>query len=406
MPASIRSLAPAPSSAGGGASPGRPAASSGTSRAASARSASAGPPASNAGLALGARPQQADDRGVGQPLLVLVASRRRDPRPAGPGVGRELVHQPRLADPGLAADHREAPAAGRQPVGLAQRAALRLAADQGQLRRGGGGGGDRRGRRRGRGRQLALADGAVQRRRLGQGRHAELPVEGAHALAVLGQRRGAVAAQGVEADELAVGGLLQRVQAQAPARVPDGRREAARLREPLDEAVERGGQLAAQRIGLERLPVVEVRAVAQREAREEVVAVDGDGLLQRLGGGPRIGDARAEAVEVDVDRRAAEQGDPLPRGLQRLVADRSPQRRQGAPQRPAGVALVVLGPQQRRERVARAGAAGQRQVGQEGDGLARVDLDGPPVDLDLRRPQEGDGQRGHRATISRRRILP
>ena len=97
-----------------------------------------------------------------------------------------------------------------------------------------------------------------------------------------------------------------------------------------------------------------------------------------------VDDIAAQARLVE-PQQAARCRQPVP-------AERSACDRQGAPQGGAGVRLVVLGPEQRGERVARLRLAGHRQVGEQRDGLARIGLDGDSVDLDDRRAQQSQGE--------------
>ena len=90
----------------------------------------------------------------------------------------------------------------------------------------------------------------------------------------------------------------------------------------------------------------------------------------------------ADAKGVDVERRRDEADgivvadEHAPVG----VAKRGPERRQGLPQVRAGALVAHLAPQQRGELLARLGAVRvQGQVGEQGSGLLRADLDRLPI---------------------------
>ena len=201
--------------------------------------------------------QRGDERAVGERRLLLVGAAAQQRRAALAGVRDQLLGEPGLADAGLALEHGD-PSVGADPaVQLDQRAPVVLATDErrGARRRLRG---RRGGVRRGRALERALADRLVEPRRLGQRRHAELARERAHALPVLAERRGAVAAAGVEPDQRPVGGLVERVELEPAAREGE---VAGRL----DVPREHGRELAPQRVGLAALPVLEGRA--RRAAR-------------------------------------------------------------------------------------------------------------------------------------------
>jgi hypothetical protein len=78
----------------------------------------------------------------------------------------------------------------------------------------------------------------------------------------------------------------------------------------------------------------------------------------------------------------------LPVYVQPTLRTRLPQRREGSTQGGAGAALVVLRPEQTRERVSGMALSGYGQVGGEGYGLSRVDLDRHTFMLDARRTEQ------------------
>ena len=217
-------------------------------------------------------------------------------------------------------------------------------------------------------------------------------------VAVLRQRSGAVAGRGQQPDEAHAGRLVERLEVDPAARVADRRRVVARGGLEVGEPVQRGRQLAAQAVGLQPLPVVEGRAVAQPEALEEVAAAQGDGPLELRARGVARGQ-RAEAADVEVERRRVRQGDAVPRRLQVLVADGLAQGRERPAQRPARVGGVVVGPQQLGQGVAGVGALGQREVGEQCRRLAGVERHRRAVAHHAGRAEQRDGQR-HRGRAS------
>ena len=87
-----------------------------------------------------------------------------------------------------------------------------------------------------------------------------------------------------------MGELVQGVERQPPARVNDGPLERALGRERRNEALERLGQLAPERIGRKELPVVKAGAFAQGEAGQEIATIEVHRLLQRPdAAGTRLG---------------------------------------------------------------------------------------------------------------------
>ena len=154
------------------------------------------------------------------------------------------------------------------------------------------------------------------------------------------------------------------------------------MREPLEGA----GELLPERVGLGGLPLVELHAVAEGEARKEVHAVN----VHRLGETARS-EERAEPVHVAVEGISVE-GHAQPVAGEVLAAERRPQRGQRPPQRAARPLVVRVGPEQRGEPVAPLGVPGHGEVRQERDRLARVGLDRPSVALDTRRAEEKHAQ--------------
>ena len=164
--------------------------------------------------------------------------------------------------------------------------------------------------------ERAVIDRAIERSRLLERCHAELPAERPHARAVLLERSGAITAPCVKADQLAVGGLSQRVEREHAARMRNRSGELAASRELPDQALEHRGQLRAESVGRLRLPVVELRAVPQREALQERA------LEERLRGAQRrvVGRQLAKALDVERQRRASPEQDADRRPLRSISA--------------------------------------------------------------------------------------
>ena len=225
-------------------------------------------------------------------------------------------------------------------------------------------------------------------------------MQGADALAVLRERRSPLAARAVELDQPSMRRLVQRLERQPAAGVLDRADVAPAGAEPLGEPVEDAPQLARERSGLQRLPVVERSAVAEPEARKEDAALQGRGLLE-LG---QVFAAREPAKLVDVEENAL----PLERDRvacdgEPAAAERRAQRRERPPQRRAGPVGRVLRPQELRQHVAPVPSLLHREIGEERGCLARVDRQRNAVAERLRRPQERQPQRRVAHRSDRRR---
>ena len=181
----------------------------------------------------------------------------------------ELVGEPCLPDPCLAVEHREPPLVSDPRVRVEQRRELAVAADE---RMSPGARARARVARLGRGR-AALANGVVGVGGLLGRRDAELAMEDPDAVAVLRERRGALAARAVERDQSSVRGLVERVEGETPSRMLDRSQRVAAGSAAVGEPVEDAAELPCERCGAERLPVVEDAAVAEPESREERAAV-------------------------------------------------------------------------------------------------------------------------------------
>ena len=177
--------------------------------------------------------------------------------------------------------------------------------------------------------------------------------------------------------------FVERIEREPPAGIRDCAYRVALL---MGEPLERAPELLPERLGLGRLPLVELHAVAEGEAREEVRAVD----VHRLGETAR-GEKRAKALHVAVDPVAIERhAQPIGRDV--LAAERGPERRERPAQCAARPLVIRVRPEQPGEPVAPLGVAGYGEVRKERDRLARVGLDRLSVALDTRRAEEEHAQ--------------
>ena len=222
----------------------------------------------------------------------------------------------------------------------------------------------------------------------------------ADALAVLRERGSPLTARAVELDQPPVRGLVERIECEPAARVLDRARMAAPRAEALGEAVEHGTELARERARLQRLPVVERRAVAQAEAGEEGSSLQRRGLLE-VG---EVVSAGQPAEVVDVERHAVPlQGDRIACDGEPAAVERRAERRERPPQRRAGAVGRVFRPQELGERVATVASGLHSEVREQRRRLARVDLQRRAVAERLRRAEERQPQRRVAHESDRRR---
>jgi hypothetical protein len=169
--------------------------------------------------------------------------------------------------------------------------------------------------------------------RLLQGLDPELLLQDPLAGLELAQGGPAPVAPGVDAHELAVGGLVQRVQDQPAAGGVDRPVPVVLADLGRGQALQRPGELAPQPLGLEVLPVVEAGAVAQAEPGQEVAPVQRGRLGQggdagRAGVGGRVpvvpaggqqllepGHVQPEARPGEPDGGPVRRQPPRPHGL-------------------------------------------------------------------------------------------
>ena len=342
-------------------------------------------------------PHELDRAAVREAGLLLDAADGRRRRPLRARPGDELVGEAGLADPGLAFEDDEPPVGPDGSVEIEQCAPLPLAPDERERRPGGPAHGHGR---RGRGARNSFAYSVVGGGGLLGRRDAELAMQRADALAVLRERSGPLAARPVELDQAPMGCLVQRLERQPAPGVLDRAHVAPARTEPFGETIEHRPQLARERSRLQRLPVVERRAVAEPEAGEEDVALQRRGLLELREVSPtreppELVDVEQDAVPLERDRIARD-GEPA-------SAERRAQRRKRPPQRRARAVGCVLGPQELGEHVAAVAALLDREVGEQRGRLARVDGQRNAVAERLRRAEERQPQRRVAHESDRRR---
>ena len=128
----------------------------------------------------------------------------------------------------------------------------------------------------------------------------------------------------------------------------------------MHQPLQRGGPLLAQRLGLERLPLIEGRAVLECEARQIVAAVERDGLAQPvqafradlsfwmavlLPGREQA----SERIHIDLKPGAGVDADSLSPCEQALPAQGCPEQRQSRSKLPV-VSSVYSNPERKQKR--------------------------------------------------------
>ena len=222
-----------------------------------------------------------------------------------------------------------------------------------------------------------------------QRRDAELTLQHRDAGPVLADRSRLIAGRGVQLHQSDVRTLIERVEVEA-ARCGLDRRGAGRqrLRPPPP-----GGRGPRGRCGCRRPPpwcgpVRRVRAVTQAEAGQERPPSQA-----RRGGQVRPRSTLGQPLQLDqVDTNAGGvQPDPGALDPQPVLGDGAAQL-QGPAQSAVRRGAVGIGPQQGGQLLARIGPAVSRQHDQDGDRLARVDVQRTTIYEDLGRTEESDLQ--------------
>ena len=148
-----------------------------------------------------------------------------------------------------------------------------------------------------------------------------------------------------------MGGLVQGIDLEPAAGVGEGALVFTTRSQQLHQAPQRRAQLAPQRVRLADLPVVELRAVAERETLQEVAGEQRHRLAQALEGGA-VACELPEALDVEFEAGSPLQGDAVAGGVDPFLADRRAQGRERAPQSTPSAIRVVGRPQQAAERLA------------------------------------------------------
>ena len=241
--------------------------------------------------------------------------------------------------------------------------------------------------------QAARAHVVVEPRGLRQRPHGKLAVEHPDEFAVLADGGGALPGPGQNADQRLVGRFVQRVEGQPPAGVVECPGGLAGADATGDQPFERTGQHLAQPISRRRLPVLELRAVAQREPGEEVVPVEPRRALQ--GGQVRPDGQRLEVGHVHPHPVRPERHHGA--GDREALSHGGRRDRERPAQRPPGAGGVGFRPEQGGEPVPALFTPRDREDGQQRDGLLGVETDDDGVPLHDRWPQERQAQLRHRA---------
>ena len=194
-----------------------------------------------------------------------------------------------------------------------------------------------------------------------------------------------------------MGRLVERVQVDPSRCGRDGTHEITGRGGGVGRPVEQVGDQALDGHGACGSPVVELGAVAEREAGKERAssgcggtAEDGD--VRGPGSSLQLGEIEMRPVEVEGDRR--------PINPQPAVSQGGLQDRQRPPERAARGLVVRVGPQDRSELLAGVRPALDREQGQDRQRLARVHHERRTIDANLERPEDTDlecSSVGHRA---------
>jgi hypothetical protein len=163
------------------------------------------------------------------------------------------------------------------------------------------------------------------------------------------------------------------------------------------------GQLLAQALALKELPVVELHAVGQAEPLQEIAPVQGHRFLQGVQV-VRAGPQQApKALHVQPQPGLGIQAHALPIHEQPFFAQGLAQRREVAAQAGAGAARLQLRPEQGDQRLPRVALTpgvhpAHGQVGEQGNVLVSVKVEGRAIALDARGAEERQLEFGHEST--------
>lgn len=201
-------------------------------------------------------------------------------------------------------------------------------------------------------------------------------------MAVLVEGGGALSILGVKLHQLLVGGFVQGVEGEPAVGVVEGAVILLPLPVVVDKLFQGAAEFALPMFGLLPLPVVEGEAIAQGEAGEEVVVVEGNGRFELRSRGAGEQGSRGEQlleleyvapdlIGVEADLVAADE--------EGGIADAAFEGGEGAAEGGFGVAVVVFGPKEGGEGFAGVGLAGEGEIGQKGNGFAGVGFHKLPV---------------------------
>ena len=237
----------------------------------------------------------------------------------------------------------------------------------------------------------SVADGFVQRRRLGKRGDTQFALQDGDARSVLTDGSGPVSREGKDPHQPAMGGLVEWVQVEAAPGRGDGAVDVALDLLGVRHAIEQLGNRSLQRDCPGRPPVVEVRAVAQRETGKEWApnAISRGLQDRRFLNATHIRDrcrVDPDAMTLQGHDRAV---DPQP-----ASSECGPQHGQRPTEGPPGRRVIRLWPQECREFVARERSILDGQQGENRQRLARVDDDGFTVDPHLERTHDSDHEPG------------
>ena len=245
----------------------------------------------------------------------------------------------------------------------------------------------------------------VQARSLLDRRDAELLAQRSDAGAVLLQRRCAVAAPGVQADQLPVGRLVEGVELQPAAARAEGRARSRRAttssstRRRSADASSRSSAPASLICQSSKSGLSRSEKPSRKSPENSATA-----SLRLSSAAPSAASARKRSTSSSRSgpcRRAR----LSPAASIHSLADALAQRRERAPQRTASAVGVVGWPQQFAERLARARPLGEREMSQQRHRLAGVEGHWLAVPLHARSTEQRDLER-HRATITAAETIP
>ncbi len=232
--------------------------------------------------------------------------------------------------------------------------------------------------------------GAHQRVGRGFGRNPKLVMQPPCQGRVVPFCRTSVAGQQQAADQIPAIHLAQRIELdQASGMSGRGKMIAGGIA-VLHKAFQRVHEPPPQRLAAIEHPIVELGAISQREAGEEVGTIEPAGLFEIAAVAGALEQMR---VDRQFDRRRPAHAGAV--GFENGLAERKLDAMKRAAQSRAGGVARALRPQQRGHDVPCNGAAGLRKIDQQRKTLAQVQLDRVVVAEDLREPERLKREPGH-----------